>query len=212
MSRREKRIKKQKKIINFFIITMVLGFVLFLGIEEYKDSKVKKQIASKNAHYSVQDINAAFKKKESEQEKTKTYPKEEIPTEYKGYEVIAKLEIPKIQLETYILSVYSKKSLNVSVTKFWGADPNTKGNLCVAGHNAKNENMFSNLKDLIISDRFWLTDNKVGKVEYEIYDIYAVDPEDVKCLSQETNGRLEVTLITCTNDAKKRIIIKAKEV
>ncbi len=202
MSRRSRR--KKKKIINYLIVFITLSIILFLGIEEYKDSKIKKYIANKNKQYTAQDISTINKKEE-----TKKYPKEEIPKEYKGYEVAAKLEIPKIQLEAYVLSTYSEKSLNITATKFWGAEPNKEGNFCIAGHNVKN--MFYNLRDLKISDTFWIIDNEVGKVEYEIYSIYTVIPEDIKCLSQETNGRLEATLITCTNDSKRRIIVKAKE-
>jgi len=101
--------------------------------------------------------------------------------------------------------------LNVSVTKFLGANANEPGNFCIAGHNFKNKNMFHNLKELEIGDEFKVKDNKVGIVNYEIYNIYTVVPEDVSCLSQNTNGEREVTLITCTNDSKKRIIIKSRE-
>ena len=72
--------------------------------------------------------------------------------------------------------------------------------------------MFYNLKKLKIGDKIFISDNKTGKVEYEVYNLYKVIPEDVTCLEQETNGKREVTLITCTNDSKKRIIVKAKEV
>lgn len=85
------------------------------------------------------------------------------------------------------------------------------GNFCVAGHNVQKKNMFYNLRDLEIGDVMYLSDNEVGRLEYEIYDIYTVEPENVECLSQETEGRREITLITCTNDSKKRIIVKAKE-
>lgn len=50
-----------------------------------------------------------------------------------------------------------------------------------------------------------------GKIEYEVYDLYKVEPEDVSCLSQETNNTKEVTLITCTSNSKQRIIVKARE-
>ena len=131
--------------------------------------------------------------------------------EYKGYDVISKLEIPKINLETYILKKYSVETLNISVVKFWGANPNMPGNFCVAGHNFKNKNMFHDLKDLQIGDNLFVIDNNIGKVEYEIYKIYKVLPEDVSCLSQEKNGEKHITLITCTNNSKERIIVKAKE-
>lgn len=203
MTRRERR--KQKRLIDYLIITATLTIMVILGIEEYKDSKVKKQ---EDTEYFAEKLNVEYNQEEKQ---TKEYPKEEIQTEYKGYKVAAKLEVPQIDLETYILTTHSEKSLNISVTKFWGADPNQKGNFCIAGHNAKNKNMFNNLRDLNIGDVLWLSDNQVGKIEYEIYDIYTVEPDDVKCLSQETEGRREITLITCTNDSKKRIIVKAKE-
>ena len=97
------------------------------------------------------------------------------------------------------------------MVKFWGAKPNTSGNFCIAGHNFKNKNMFHDLKELNIGDNLFIIDNNVGRVEYEIYNIYKVSPEDVSCLSQETEEEKQVTLITCTNDSKERIIVKAKE-
>ena len=36
--------------------------------------------------------------------------------------------------------------------------------------------------------------------------------EDDSCTNQNTNGKKEVTLITCTNDSKKRVIVKAREI
>ena len=143
--------------------------------------------------------------------KEKQYPKAEVIKTYKGYKVTAKLEIPEIDLETYVLENYSINALNVSVTKYWGADPNEEGNFCIAGHNFVRKNMFRNLKKLKEGDKLYILDNNVGKVEYEIYDIYKVDPKDTSCLSQDTNGKKEVTLITCTIDSKKRIIVKARE-
>ena len=72
--------------------------------------------------------------------------------------------------------------------------------------------MFHNLKNVNVNDRLFISDNNIGKVEYEIFDVYKVFPKDVSCLSQNTNNFREVTLITCTNDSEMRIIVKAKEV
>lgn len=72
--------------------------------------------------------------------------------------------------------------------------------------------MFRNLKNLKIGDTFTISDNDIGKIEYKIYDIYRVKPEDVSCLSQDTNNKKEVTLITCTSNSKERIIVKAREI
>ncbi len=196
--------KTKKRLINILLVIITFCVFTWLGIEEYKESDIKK------GNYKIQNVSTNINNKEKEEIK-KEYPKEEVALEYKGFDVLAKLEIPKIKLETYVLKTYSNESLNISVVKFWGAKPNTSGNFCIAGHNFKNENMFHNLKDLSVGDNLFVIDNDVGRVEYEIYNIYKVSPEDVSCLSQETEGEKEVTLITCTNDSSKRIIVKAKE-
>ena len=133
-------------------------------------------------------------------------------TNYKGYPVIAKLEIPQIELETYVISEYSEQALGVSVTKFYGGDPNTVGNFCIAGHNYITKNMFHNLKKLSVGNQLFLTDLENNKETYTVYSITTVGPNDTQCLSQKTNGRVELTLITCTTDSSKRIIVKAVKV
>ena len=70
--------------------------------------------------------------------------------------------------------------------------------------------MFSNLKKLEIGEKIYVTDNDIGEVEYTIYNIEKVIPENVECLDQDTKNR-EVTLITCTSDSSLRIIVQAKE-
>ncbi len=201
---------KKVLIFIFFIFT-----IFFMVIYNFIKLHSKKQIEEKERTNQAKEINKELEVinvpiKENVNE-TK-YPKEQIIEEYKGYTVCAKLEIPNIKLETYILKNYSIKALNVSVTKFWGVDPNETGNCCIAGHNFKNKNMFRNLKKLKIGDKFTISDNNIGKVEYEIFDIYTVFPKDTSCLNPETENQKEVTLITCTNDSEKRIIVKAKEI
>ena len=57
-----------------------------------------------------------------------------------------------------------------------------------------------------------ITDMTGKKLKYSVYDKYLVDPTDVSCTSQRTDGRKEITIITCTNDSAKRVIVKATEV
>ena len=200
---KNRKTKKSRTIINFILVILIFGIITYLRIENYSEKNIKQanNYEVKNVVTSTNNI------KENE----KVYSKEEVIKEYKGYEVDSKLEIPKIELETYILKDFSKETLNISVAKFWGCKPNTIGNYCIAGHNFKNKNMFHNLKKLKRNDNLFIIDNKVGKVEYEVYDVYKVFPEDTSCLEQETNGKKEVTLITCTSDSEERIIIKATE-
>lgn len=133
-----------------------------------------------------------------------------------GYTVIGEINIPSINVNYPIILPESLDNidilLKISVCKFHGADPNQVGNLCIAGHNYKNSKFFSKVPTLEIGDIIEIKDLNGTIVKYSIYDKYIVDPDDVSCTSQLTGGRKEVTLITCTNDNKKRYIVKAEEI
>lgn len=205
----------KRYIINILLISIIVSIVIWIIIENYQENQLETDKYNAQAISTVQENNIQISQKNEKENTVKTvkqYPKEEILQTYKGYNVCAKLEIPSIQLETYVLSKYSKDALEISVTKFWGVNPNQEGNFCVAGHNYINSNMFNNLKKVKMGDRLFISDNEVGKVEYEVFEIDTVIPEDVSCLDAKFENKKEVTLITCTNDSQKRIIVKAKEV
>lgn len=213
MSRKERRKRKQKRLLNFIIFLGAISAIIYISIELYREQYLNNNSYEIKKLF-INEYSSDYNEENNLLEDTNkeiTYPKETIQETYKGYDVIAKLEIPKIDLETYVIN-FSESALNISVTKFWGDEPNKVGNFCIAGHNFKNKNMFHNLKKLQIGDTIILKDNNTGNVEYEVYNIYTVIPEDVSCISQDTNGKKEVTLITCTNDSKKRIIVKAREI
>ena len=72
--------------------------------------------------------------------------------------------------------------------------------------------MFGKVLGAKIGDTFTLSDINGNTVTYKVYDIYKVDPEDVRCTSQLTNGKKEVTLITCKEYGTKRLIVKARAI
>ena len=135
-------------------------------------------------------------------------------TDSKGneYSIVGVVNIPKINTKYPIIEEWTDKLLKVSVCKFWGANPNEVGNLCIVGHNYKNSKFFSKVPTLTIGDIVEITDLSGKTLKYEAYDIYTVDPSDTRCTSQLTQGKKEVTLITCTNDTKQRIVVKCTEV
>lgn len=135
---------------------------------------------------------------------------ENMPEKIDEYKVIGKIEIPKIEIEKYILEKTNEKSLKKSVTKICGPNINRTGNFCIAGHNY--QNTFGKLIKLEKGDVIKLTDTYNRTVSYEVYDIQKVSPSDIDCLLQETNGEREVTLVTCTLGAIKRVIVKAVEI
>ena len=65
---------------------------------------------------------------------------------------------------------------------------------------------------MVNGDIIEITDTSGNTLRYSIYNKYEVVPEDLSCTSQLTNGKKEITLITCTNDSKMRVIVKARAV
>ena len=80
------------------------------------------------------------------------------------------------------------------------------------GHNYTNKKMFGKLSEIKNGDIVELTSNNGEIVNYIVYNKYIVEPDDVACTSQLTGGQREVTLITCTNHGKQRLVVKAREV
>ena len=99
--------------------------------------------------------------------------------------------------------------LNIYVTKLSGHEINNKGNFCITGHNYLKDNMFGRLKKVNIGDQVTLIDTFGKSKDYKVYDKYEVDPNDTSVLKQDTDGKTEVTLITCTTGARKRVVVKA---
>ena len=219
-----KRNKRKSKYLIIILILMVLFFILFnIQTEENSkngttiekvNSKLYQNYQSENLETqqstnSILEDNAETQKNKQSTTNEQNVEKEYIETEFKGYKVCAKLNIPIINLETYVLEEYSKQALLTSVTKFYGGEPNKVGNFCIAGHNYGPTNMFQNIKKLKVKDEIFLTDTNGNKFKYLIYDMYTVLPNETRCLSQKTDGNTELTLITCTPDSERRIIVKA---
>lgn len=128
----------------------------------------------------------------------------------KTYEVVAILNIPKLEIQYPVLSSTSKELLKVSLNKYWGPNPNKEGNFCIVGHNYNDEKFFGKLHNIQNGDAIELTDMTGDTKVYYVYETYIVDPEDTSCTSQKTNGETEITLITCTKNFKQRFIVKAR--
>ena len=130
---------------------------------------------------------------------------------YKGYKVVGIIEIPKIKIKYPILEKTTVQSMLVSVTKFWGPDINEFGNVTIVGHNNFSGTMFGKTKNLENGDIIKLTDLKNNTIEYEVFNKYSIDPNDVSCIKSVEPKTREVTLITCTKGHKERLVVKARE-
>ena len=196
-----------KKIIKGIIFILLIGIISYTAYQMYQEAQIQEKPSTSLGQIKQENITKTQVTTQKEEKKDLNL----VEKEYKGYEVSAKLKIEKLDIDTYVLANYSKQAMEVCVAKYYGPEPNEVGNYCIAGHNYITKNMFSKLGTLEIGDEMILTDNYYGKITYEVYDKYKAKPEDTSPLSQNTNGRKEITLITCSDYSTKRIIVKAKE-
>lgn len=130
---------------------------------------------------------------------------------YKGFYVIGTIKIPSINLSYPILEKVTKKSLETSVAFLYGPGLNKVGNNVIIGHNYRNGTMFSNLKNLKNGALIYITDESGKQVKYKMYRSYRTSGDDASYMTRNTNGKREISLSTCTDDSKARLIIWARE-
>lgn len=135
-------------------------------------------------------------------------------TKYKGYDVIGTIEIPKTNIKYPIIKQddVSINSLNVAICNLYGELNQLGGNAVLVGHNYRNGTFFSNNKKLEKDDKIYITDSTGKKVTYVIYKKYETSTGDFDYATREVDeNKREISLSTCTDDSKKRLIIWAVE-
>lgn len=193
---------------KFFRLLIILAISILIGNMAYGMYQEFELSDGPNLRIYTNEENLINTNEDSDKNKIV----EKIAEEYEGFTVSAKLIIPKIDLDTYVLEEYNTDTMDICPTKYFGPDPNEVGNYCMAAHNYNKENMFNHIIELEIGDTIILKDNENGEVKYEVYDVYKVRPNETEPLSQKTDGRVELTLITCSDYSSKRIIVKAREI
>lgn len=196
-----KKITVYKTILVMLVIT-ALVLATFIIKKYIEGNKIENNIQSV-----LQEI-----KKEKQSDPNQIDVIKEIDEEIEGYKVVGIINIPRINIEYPILEKTNKESLKLSITKFWGEKINQKGNVVLAGHNNLNNKMFGKIDRLENGDIIELTDSQMVTVKYQIFDKYVIDPNDIDCIFPIDENTREITLITCTNRDKNRLVVKAREI
>ena len=227
--------KKKKKVFKFefflsvFLLCILSSYAIYAEYDRNRSEQVSKEILEGiefedgteiiEEEVTVVILNAIPEEEVvSQTQIIETEVPVDVPQEQKSvasdgteYYTIGVINIPSINVNYPILSTYSDALLKIAPCKFHGPNPNEIGNLCIAGHNYKNDKFFSKVPKLKNGDIIEITDLGGNTIEYEVYDKFIVNPDELECTSQLTNGKKEITLITCTNDNQRRYIIKARE-
>lgn len=194
-NKKEKYSKKFKLIFIFSILFFVLtvGFFSYRTIKINNNEKLSEKL---NQNYNT----------------LKLYSQKDpfnIPVGEAENELIGNISIPKINLSYSFFSTLDNDSLKISPCRFHGDLPPDYSNLCIAGHNYDNDKFFSNLSDLTINDEIYLEIQGKTYV-YSVFNMYEVDETDLSPIYSYPDKIRQLTLVTCNNLNKKRLIVKAK--
>lgn len=135
-----------------------------------------------------------------------------VKTTYNGYNVVGIISIPVIKIEYPILEKPTTKALKVATVYLSGPGINEVGNTVIQGHNYRNGLFFSNLSKLSNGDDIYITDTSGNKIQYKVYRNFQAEATDASFYNRDTEGKREVTLSTCTEDAALRTVVFAREV
>lgn len=230
--KRKKRMYKIDFFISIFLVCILFSYYIYAEYDKNKNEAISQEILSNLSFEDnvADDTTIKFSNNsivvilntEDPSEVIYSEPVEEENTSDNiewlqtsagtRYYALATINIPSINCTYPVLDRSTDELLKISPCKFWGADPNEIGNFCIVGHNYRNNKFFSHVPELTVGDRIEITSLKGETLVYSVYDKYIVEPEDVSCTSQRTNGQKEITIITCTNDSKQRVIVKARAV
>ena len=193
-----------KKVYNLIIAVLIVALIVVVAMIVIRYG---------GNYLNEKEVSSSLETIEEELNKEETQQSESLPElEFKGYNIEVIIEITKINIKYPIIDHTNEETMKVSITKFWGPQANEIGNYTVAGHNNKDGTMFGKTKYLQIGDKIKLTNLKNETIEYEIFKIYSIDPDDVSCVESVENGTREITLITCTNGHKNRLVTKARQI
>ncbi len=229
--RKKKKIYKFNFLLSIFLVLFLASLYIYAEYDRNKSEEVSQEIlenmdngnddtvAKNNVLVVVLDDEEQNQNVNDQQSQLANVNKK-VQTTSGGfrYTTIATVSIPKLNLQYPVLDGETDSAeetealLKISPTKFWGPEPNEVGNFCIVGHNYRNTKFFSKVPTLVSGDIITLTDLSGRTIQYKVYNKYEVAPTDVSCTTQLTNGKKEVTLITCTDDSKHRVVVKARQV
>lgn len=226
--KRKKKVFKFEFFLSVFLLCSLSSYAIYAEYDRNKSEEVSKEILQEisfreptklvdeevivvrlNAIPEEEDV-ATTEVVQIEQQVNVEEEQKLTASDGTSYYTIGVINIPSINVNYPILSTYTDELLKIAPCKFHGPNPNEVGNLCIAGHNYRNSKFFSKVPNLQLGDTIEITDLSGRMLTYTVYDKFIVNPDELACTSQLTNGKKEITLITCTNDNKQRHIIKAR--
>ena len=212
-------------VILVIVVVVIFGLLGFWGYQTYKKYFLERDIDTALEQFNQTITNTSNKKNEftgsdpinftavdnGVSNNSSGNSTSDVVT-YEGFTVVGRMEIPKIDLDLPVLERATKNSLEKSIGVLMGPGLNQVGNTIIVGHNYRNGTFFSRNNELENGDKIYITDTTGTRIEYTIYNIYTTSSEDSEYITRDTAGKREISLSTCTDDSRYRLVIWAREV
>lgn len=220
-------------VLTVLLVILIIAIIVIISIlcvnayKDYQDSKERKKIYGEMIESDV-DISSNDAEEENLYANLVFAPLDETNTSensstggssrpktkfYKTYPMVGYIRISKTGVYYPILLETSPGALETGVGVMFPSNPtlNQPGNVVIIGHNYRDGKFFSNNKKLVIGDKIEITDLTGKKLTYSIYEISQLPATDTEYITRERDdSSIEISLSTCTDDGKDRLVILAK--
>lgn len=108
---------------------------------------------------------------------------------YQNYVMLGYIQIKKTNIKYPILETATAKALEIAVgVTYPTSNPqlNEPGNIVIAGHNYRNNKMFSKNKNLSTGDKIYITSNDGRTLTYTIYEKFETSVSDTTYMTRDT--------------------------
>lgn len=220
------RTNKYGNFLTILLVILIIGILVGVGILIY--NVVKSKNSDDRIIEAIAEFDKTVEKDNNEDNATVneevldnliTPPDSSTPTNttnkkiyYEGFVMLGYITIPKTGVKLPILDSVTPQSLDTAVAVLYPSNTqlNEPGNVVIIGHNYRNGKFFSDNDKLAIGDKILIKDSTGRSLTYTIYQKFQTTEQDTSFYTRDTNGVAEITLSTCTDDSKARIIILAK--
>lgn len=186
-----------------FVCVALLIWSAVIYIVQWQEGNAAKQSAKNLLQASGIRPEAGDLSKEPEQAESLI----SLDAQYKGSDVIARLDIDQLNLSLPVLSETTDGALKISLCRYLGEGPNGGENLVITGHNYRNGALFGNLDKVKIGAQVLLTEKSGKTFVYTVYAIEHIKPDQVESLTDEEYAG-NLSLLTCEKRGNGRLVVR----
>ena len=215
-------VNRGRKVFTIILIIILIiglslgGYLIYTYVSDYFVKKEAEEAVDEFEN--IIAIAMDEEKNNSNPEEIQEEQYDDTPTErtyrrvtYKSFNVVGTIQIPRIGIKYPIVDDPSPSAMESAIVFLYGPGLNQIGNNVIVGHNYRGGSFFGSNKKLVEGDLIYITDLSGREIEYEIYSKYETTDDDFSYATRNTNGKREISLSTCTNNASVRLVIWAVE-